>query len=327
MQTRSMTRAAELPVIESPPEVSDETKTKVTTDETSKDEDASQTTPPPRRQYTVLPPGACFHMILGCVIAVIFWENVNRLGTESSYVPSNTTRCAKRASFGEEGFVWQLHHSRIPEFEELRADWLAHFDHSDTKWDPYAVPMHTRMREILQRVPWTPQDQTAIKLHEQSFSEYAGKDRRSTGWYAVGGHYAKREILNRNTEEHSAFLGRYFEEHSMNNTGYFYYPPLGYREWHTNENNPIGWRLYYVHVDREDSSWLHYVPRVDESLSARLDVRRVPDRDGYYNLFEITKEPPFWHGVYSDKAHRFSVGLFIQPDFAQELLRRVCIDK
>ena len=36
--------------------------------------------------------------------------------------------------------------------------------------------------------------------------------------------------------------------------GWFWYPPKGFREWHTNMYDPSGWRLYIVHVDQKNKS-------------------------------------------------------------------------
>jgi hypothetical protein len=100
-------------------------------------------------------------------------------------------------------------------------------------------------------------------------------------------------------------------------SGYFWYPPKGFRAWHTNRRNTRGWRMYIVYTYNEGKSGMSY----KDYNTGKLHT--VTDRNGYVNLFHINTnephEPLFWHSVFSD-THRFSLGLNITDEFAHELL-------
>lgn len=99
--------------------------------------------------------------------------------------------------------------------------------------------------------------------------------------------------------------------------GLFYYPPGGFREWHTNMLDDTSWRLYYIHTTEDDKSWFRYVPAGSNKTVL------VPDRTGYYNMFRLRgrKNELLWHSVYSD-TNRFSVGFKITPSFAAQIIGR-----
>lgn len=100
--------------------------------------------------------------------------------------------------------------------------------------------------------------------------------------------------------------------------GLFYYPPGGFREWHTNLLDDTSWRLYYINVTEDEKSWFRYVP------AGSNETVLVPDRSGYYNMFRLRsrKEELLWHTVYSD-TNRFSVGFKITPNFAYRVIKRM----
>jgi len=99
--------------------------------------------------------------------------------------------------------------------------------------------------------------------------------------------------------------------------GLFYYPPGGFREWHTNIHDDTSWRLYYIHATEDGESWFRYVP-----VGSNKTVL-VPDRSGYFNMFRLRKKKSdmMWHSVYSD-THRFSVGFKITSMFAYDVVKR-----
>ena len=99
--------------------------------------------------------------------------------------------------------------------------------------------------------------------------------------------------------------------------GLFYYPPGGFREWHTNMLDDTSWRLYYIHATEVNKSWFRYVPVGSNETVV------VTDRSGYYNMFRLRrkKDELFWHSVYSD-TNRFSIGFKIKPSFAYRVIQR-----
>lgn len=108
-------------------------------------------------------------------------------------------------------------------------------------------------------------------------------------------------------------------------TGTFYYPPGGYREWHTNADKPAGWRMYYIRIPENGKSWFNYInPRTQTFI-------QVPDQDDCFVLFYLPDIPAvksgerpdyFWHCVVS-KTHRRSLGFRVPEDMVRNLLERV----
>lgn len=96
------------------------------------------------------------------------------------------------------------------------------------------------------------------------------------------------------------------------NSGQFFYPPGGFRTWHTNVWDGLGFRGYIVHVDRDNRSALN-VMKGDRMITC-------PDKARIFRLFEITGgHKPTWHSVVSD-CHRYSLGVKIPDNIAHETL-------
>jgi hypothetical protein len=99
-------------------------------------------------------------------------------------------------------------------------------------------------------------------------------------------------------------------------SGNFYYPPGGFREWHTNRKDTPGWRLYYVRTAEPDKSWFNYVDPVSKKM------HQIADRDQHFNLFNLDdSDGLLWHSIYSD-THRFSLGLHVTDEYAKKLINR-----
>ncbi len=227
-------------------------------------------------------------------------------------------------SFNGDGIVWQIPHSLVPEFEDLRKEWIEEFKSANISFDPDAAPIHGHMRAMLERPPFAQTDVKLLDFFTRKIHRLP-KDRTNNQWYQNGGHLTLRQMLSSKSNKtgRNQWLMRYFDDFDgMNNTGFFYYPPGAYREWHTNENDLIGYRLYYVQVDKPDASWLYYLMPGSSSLDPTT-IRKVSDKTDHYNLFKITKDPVLWHAVYSKEAHRFSVGLNVRQSFIETLLERL----
>lgn len=96
--------------------------------------------------------------------------------------------------------------------------------------------------------------------------------------------------------------------------GNFMYPPRGFREWHTNVQNPHGWRAYMVHATG-GTSHFHYQHPVTHK------VHSLPDKHCTLRMFYISDDPVLWHSVTSDDAHRYSLGFILDEPAAQNLLK------
>lgn len=108
-----------------------------------------------------------------------------------------------------------------------------------------------------------------------------------------------------------------YKNYILDIKGLFYYPPGGFREWHTNMHDDTSWRLYYIHTTESNKSWFRYVPR------GTSETVVLSDKTGHFNMFKLRKEKKdlVWHSVYSD-THRFSVGFKISPLYAYIVAKR-----
>ena len=95
--------------------------------------------------------------------------------------------------------------------------------------------------------------------------------------------------------------------------GYFYYPPNGVREWHTNRFDALGWRGYFVHVKKEGRSALNI-------MHPQEGFQSFPDKNRILRLFKVTSNPPLWHSIVSS-TDRFSLGFRLSDACAQALIR------
>lgn len=102
-----------------------------------------------------------------------------------------------------------------------------------------------------------------------------------------------------------------------NMRGFYWYPPNGFTEWHTDSRQVGGWRLYVVKLmSPGDSGFVLY-----DSEKRRL--QHIRDREGWVNMFRVDPEHPLWHAVFSRDAQRFTVGVAISDNYAELILKRM----
>lgn len=87
------------------------------------------------------------------------------------------------------------------------------------------------------------------------------------------------------------------------NSGHFWYPPGSFMGWHTNSGAP-GWRIYLSYAEEPGKSFFRYYDDERDELITSLDDQWS------VRIFEIRKDRPLWHSVYSE-THRFSLGYMI----------------
>lgn len=93
--------------------------------------------------------------------------------------------------------------------------------------------------------------------------------------------------------------------------GNYYYPPGGFRTWHTNQFDAPGWRMYLVDVEQDEQSYFRYLhPKTGELVT-------VWDKKGRVNFFRIDPEVHFWHCIGSLSTNRWSKG-FVVPESWRE---------
>lgn len=99
------------------------------------------------------------------------------------------------------------------------------------------------------------------------------------------------------------------------NEGIFFYPKHGYRGWHTNIHDRIGWRMYVVLTKAIEKSFFRALNPFNNSIETVYDI------PGRVNLFYIGKSNPIWHCIAADDANRWSCGFSIS-DQAFEILTK-----
>ncbi len=103
---------------------------------------------------------------------------------------------------------------------------------------------------------------------------------------------------------HDKLVLRSYDESSLEVRGNFFYPPSGFREWHTNYRNP-GLRAYCVFCDESFPSSFNFLDASNGS------TKTLPDKSDCCNLFEVPESscdfPYLWHSV-SSSTWRLSMG-------------------
>jgi len=90
-------------------------------------------------------------------------------------------------------------------------------------------------------------------------------------------------------------------------SGRTWYPSNGYMGWHTNLDSQ-GYRLYCAHSREENKSFFRY----RDPQSGKIITST--DKQGWnFRMFNITKETPVWHCVYSE-TDRVSIGFNLIPN-------------
>lgn len=119
-------------------------------------------------------------------------------------------------------------------------------------------------------------------------------------------------------------LSKLFGKDWITLRGFFYYPPKGYREWHTNayhmypdqssQEEDFTWRAYFVKCDKDNQAWFKYIdPKTDK-------IEKLFDQDKIIRVFKLPKKTQLWHCIYSD-CHRFSMGIQLNNHGIYRLLK------
>ncbi|MDJ1174289.1 Nif11-like leader peptide family natural product precursor [Roseofilum capinflatum] len=101
-------------------------------------------------------------------------------------------------------------------------------------------------------------------------------------------------------------------------SGSLWYPPNGYRIWHTNENQP-GWRMYIIDFDyfsKDKKSFFRYLNPENKELVTLYEKPKT------VRFFKIEQKPEklFWHCIVNPtQLNRWSFG-FVVPDNWMERL-------
>jgi len=98
--------------------------------------------------------------------------------------------------------------------------------------------------------------------------------------------------------------------------GNFFYPPGGFKEWHTNMHHEPGWAMYIVHVEEDHQSWFRYIDPLTKEMVTLWDF------NGAVNFFKIDSHRPFWHCIKSENTRRWSRGFMLPDDWNLHLYQK-----
>lgn len=214
-----------------------------------------------------------------------------------------------------EGFEMESIWGDYPVARQLFQDCLK-IPHKEYYWDyevQFGDPGHPHIQEILRAG-------AAVTAALGKFLDQAPVGQRVGPWKVKRTYLKHAPLWDHFRSQRDEIQRRYGVELS----GCFYYPPGGFREWHSNARHDQGWRMYYCMVSEPGGSSFQY-------LDARSgQVQRLMDRDDHFNLFYVTgvnevaegKRPDyFWHSVYSE-THRASLGMRVSEALVEDLIRR-----
>ena len=200
-------------------------------------------------------------------------------------------------------------------------------------WD--AIPeLHDHINPLLENIMENLPKGDLYKLHDQ-MPEYkmrfddADKILKSRDYYTKvemnlrdhTGNGSSRLVLTNNANnqlsdgKYQLSDGKYRLNSSLKFsklTGFFYYPPGGFKEWHTNQNSGRvpNWRIYLIFLTNPDTeSYFSYInPKTKK-------FHRMRDKHMHFNVFYLNNNPNrlLWHSVKCIKGGRISIGLNINP--------------
>jgi cbb3-type cytochrome oxidase subunit 3 len=216
-------------------------------------------------------------------------------------------------------FVWHL--SRKPKSPVTTINMLSL---KDERWKEVYKQFKQLQTKPSKLHVFTPDEQDksiASKSHPEPSSVIDNREKQakksgtstdvSEDWYWMGGKWA-RKLDNSKYEGIRVLLSQIFNS-PVTIRGIFYYPPGGYREWHSNRYDPPGTRLYLIGKgDGESAFYYHH----------KYTVHKVMDNDGTVNIFKVSDTVPFYHSVQSDTADRWSLGFLVEDEKAVERLLR-----
>lgn len=165
-------------------------------------------------------------------------------------------------------------------------------------------------REIAQRDVETPANRQALerlgKYQPEEVQIRKGVLRRQQLPHRVASGYVKLDQRKERMAELIEEVSRFFGE-KCHCQGDYWYPPGGFRDWHTNKYDTSGWRLYIIDVDAPAESYFRI------KSPATGEIVTLWDQPGTFNFFLIDPSRLLWHCIGSQLANRWSKG-FVIPD-------------
>ena len=156
----------------------------------------------------------------------------------------------------------------------------------------------------------------------------------SSAWVFSGAKYTLRPPRDDLFLPLKAALRAVFGDEFIDLRGFFYYPPSGFREWHTNRFDCIGWRVYLTsvcvvdggggggsesgcHAENEAGAFMNFVDPRSGDLVRSDDLSNSTG----IRIFKLSHAPLLWHCVFTGaRTHRWSCGIQISDYGAWRLL-------
>jgi hypothetical protein len=136
--------------------------------------------------------------------------------------------------------------------------------------------------------------------------------RESKEWSFRPGHIAFNPQFHR-LKNLNQLLNDFFKFNCID-AGDFYYPPNGFRSWHTNKYDLESWFAFFVDVDQPKKSFFKFIDPETNELITHWDEPKT------INIFKIKKLDLFWHCIGTTEGNRWSQGFTIPGNWKEKLL-------
>ena len=227
----------------------------------------------------------------------------------------NTATIDHVMSVQKEVPVYELHVKRLAEID---ARWGLLWDHFCGSCSKPANPNMEVDTKEFQKAKFGQPDRIHDTLRELALkikSKWSRRPNLSNDWSMSFGKFMRTDSENGNILMVTSLLKIILNNEDITHRGNFYYPAGSFREWHTNQFDPSGWRVYFVHTEPSDCGLFRYCdPQTGEVIS-RVDF------DGCIRLFRVERGNKK-HSVCSD-GDRWSLGFHVGDEAAERLLRLV----
>jgi hypothetical protein len=210
-----------------------------------------------------------------------------------------------------------VHELDIKRLAKRDARWGLLWEHFCKSCSKPATPIRDVDEKEFQKVKFSPPDKVRDTLRELKLKMLGNWRRRtnpSNDWSPSFGKFFRADNVNGSILMVTSLLRIILNNDDITHRGNFYYPAGSFREWHTNQFDPSGWRVYFVHTEPSDCGMFRYCdPRSGEAIS-RVDF------DGCVRIFRVDRgDKKLWHSVCSD-GDRWSLGFHVSDEVAAALL-------
>jgi hypothetical protein len=106
-------------------------------------------------------------------------------------------------------------------------------------------------------------------------------------------------------------------------SGSMWYPPFGYRLWHTNETQP-GWRMYLIDFDEPagDPAGISFFRYMNPQSKEIVTLEERPKLVRFFKV-EQEKDKLFWHCIVNATTrNRWSFGFVVPENWTDKLLHK-----